>query len=274
MKNKEFENSISFFESLEEITRNYQYMFQSITDGLIEFQKALKSISEVMNAFHENIKIVGSIFTSELYKFGRIFAAIKKLEDNQFVYWDYLSQDFVDELLETKDVNEVLKKKIIENNCNYVNKTIKKCLSDLLMKKYEQLFKQAIDCYRKKYYDISINGLTSIIDGLLSDISRNTSHSMSPRINAVISKLKTNDILDYEENALLILVLTFEKTLISFCEFAPFDKEEPIGLNRHWIAHGRSSRKKTELDCVKLINLIYGMLLINQINNDEEVKDE
>lgn len=149
-----------------------------------------------------------------------------------------------------------------------MNKTIKKCLSDFLMQKYKRLFEQSITCYRKEYYDIAINGLTSIIDGLLSDISKNTTHSMPPRINAVINKLTTNDVLDDEENALLISALTFEKTLTSFCAFAPFEEEEPKGLNRHWIAHGRSKRKKTKLDCVKLINLIYGMLLINQINNN------
>ena len=240
MNNNDFEKCDSLFESLGEITRNYQNMFQSISSGLIRFQEVLKPISEMMNTFQENIKVI----TLGIYNVTREFDAIKKLGDSQFVYWNDLSQEFVEELLEAKDVDKLLREKIIANNYSNVNATIEECISDSLMQTHKQLFKQAVVCFRKGYYEISINGLTSIIDGLLSDISGNTAHNMSPRIRAVISKLKTNDVLDHEENALLILGLTFEKTINSFCAFAPFEKEEPNGLNRHWIAHWTIVNKK------------------------------
>ena len=74
---------------------------------------------------------------------------------------------------------------------------------------------------------------------------------------------------DHDEYATLTLALTLEKTLDSFSAFSDFSKKEPKGLNRHWIAHGRSTRKKTKLDCVKMINLIYGLLLIEQLDSLE-----
>ena len=64
------------------------------------------------------------------------------------------------------------------------------------------------------------------------------------------------------------LFYTFNKTVEIFTANSDFHGKEPKGLNRHWIAHGRSRRKKTKLDCVKLINLVYGIILI-----DAHIKD-
>ena len=61
--------------------------------------------------------------------------------------------------------------------------------------------------------------------------------------------------------------MTLEKTLDSFSAPSDFKGKEPKGLNRHWIAHGRATRKKTKLDCVKMINLIYGLLLIGELES-------
>lgn len=52
-----------------------------------------------------------------------------------------------------------------------------------------------------------------------------------------------------------------------FSANSEFSKKELKGLNRHWIAHGRSLKRKTKLDVVKMINLIYGMLLINELDD-------
>ena len=75
MNNNDFEKCDSLFESLGEITRNYQNMFQSISSGLIRFQEVLKPISEMMNTFQENIKVI----TLGIYNVTREFDAIKKI---------------------------------------------------------------------------------------------------------------------------------------------------------------------------------------------------
>lgn len=65
-------------------------------------------------------------------------------------------------------------------------------------------------------------------------------------------------------------MLTFEKTMELFSTNFDFKGEEPKELNRHWIMHGRSRRRKTEHDCVKLIYFIYGILLIDEFGKKEE----
>ena len=49
-----------------------------------------------------------------------------------------------------------------------------------------------------------------------------------------------------------------------------FDDPEPKILNRHWIMHGRSLRRKTKLDCVKMIRFIYGIILLDEIAQQYE----
>ena len=83
-------------------------------------------------------------------------------------------------------------------------------------------------------------------------------------------KLSTDKVLNQDEYAMLALAITFEKTLDLFSSTSSFASKEPKYLNRHWIAHGRSLHKKTKLDCIKMINLIYGLLLIDKFDSEDK----
>ena len=131
-----------------------------------------------------------------------------------------------------------------------------------MLQKHKRLYFQSVKAFRNGDSDLAVTGLTSVFDVLLTEISGNPTSSLKARVEAIKKKLKNEELLDHDEYAMITLALTLERTLDSFSANSDFKGKEPKGLNRHWIAHGRSTRKKSKIDCVKMINLIYGLLLI------------
>lgn len=233
----------------------------------------LQNIQEIMKPFLEAIKQCNVAYKEigkGLVEASRPLIAIEKMGEAQFVYWEYMTSEYVDLIVETENINKTLREYMQRDRYCKVNNTIDKILSSSKMQRHKRLFSQSIKAFRDGNSDLAVTGLTSVFDGLLSDVSKNPSSSLTPRIKTIKDKLDNDELLDHDEYAMLTLALTFEKTLDSFSAFSNFSKKEPKGLNRHWIAHGRSLRKKTKLDCVKMINLIYGLLLIEQFDTIEK----
>ena len=184
-----------------------------------------------------------------------------------------LYDEFVDSVLEADSVDNVLREYIKRDNFLTLHKTIDKCCTHSLMKKRFRLFDQSVKAFENGYSDLAVIGFTSVFDGLLADVSKNPMSSLKPRVNVIITKLENNECLDQNEYASLAFAITYYKTVISFSENSDFSGQEPKCLNRHWIAHGRSTRKKTKLDCVKMINLIYGLLLIEKCGSTKTAEE-
>jgi len=195
----------------------------------------------------------------------RPFRVVNKLGEAQFIYWDLLSDGFIDTILNSKDINKSLLEYCQKDNYAKINKTIQKCSKHVLMINYKRLFFQTISAYRNKKYDLSAVGLLAIIDGLLSDVSEKTTTDINRRVDTILEKIELHDIVDNDDVAVLTLVGTLMKTRESLSASYPFSGNEPALLNRHWIMHGRSHKRKTQLDCIKLINFIYGIILIHEV---------
>ncbi|MEG0835769.1 MAG: hypothetical protein RR413_10035 [Christensenellaceae bacterium] len=247
---------------LTETIQKIQEMVRPVAETAQRIREIIRPITEFVSEYQLEINKT----IHELSVAFRPLKAIAKMGEAQFVSWDYLSKDFMEAIFATNNTNKTLREYLAREKFKSVCNTIEKCENEPLMKKHFRLFKQSVSAYNRGDSDLAVNGFTSVFDGLLSDITGNSTHKLQPRIQTIRDKLEKDEILDNDEYAMLTLALTFEKTIESFSKPAPFETEEPKGLNRHWIAHGRSSRKKTVLDCVKLINLIYGLLLINKLD--------
>ena len=66
-----------------------------------------------------------------------------------------------------------------------------------------------------------------------------------------------------------ILIATFTSAVDAFGTTVKFDEAEPE-LNRHRIAHGRMTRSMEKIDCIRIINLLYGTLLMGKLGGKEE----
>ena len=232
-------------------------------EALQNIQSALRPIVEAIEQYKPKVTEIGKA----LLHATRPLSAIEKMGDAQFVCWDYMTEDFVDAVVDADNVNKTLREHMLRDRFQSVNHTIDNTISSPTMHKHKRLYNQAVEAFRNSHNDLAVTGFTSVFDGLLADTSGNSTSRLVPRINVIKQKLENDELLDHDEYAMLTLAMTLERTLDSFSASSDFKGKEPKGLNRHWIAHGRSTRKKTKLDCVKMINLIYGLLLIEELGS-------
>ena len=259
--------SVPDFSALSETANRIREFTQPILESVQRFQEIMQPIIEAVERYKPQIEALSQVLSEA----ARQMSASRKLGDAQFVFWDYMTKEFIDDILDSNNINKTLREYLVRDKFESVNSTIAKCSSNPSMKKHLRLYGQAIEAFQNGQCDLSVTGLTSVFDGLLADISKNSTHSLPPRIKIIKDKLENSEILEHDEFATLTLALTFEKTLDTFSASSSFSKKEPKGLNRHWIAHGRSLRKKTKLDCVKMIHLIYGLLLIEELDAKESI---
>ncbi len=248
------------FSPLIKITQNVQKMMPSFTEMVVSFQASLRPLLSTLIEFQPKIDNIIAGFKEA----SRLLIVTEKLGDAQFVQWNYLSEELIDTVLSSNNTNKTLRHLLLTDKFKSINVTIEKCMANSYLHKYMRLFEQSVSTFKSGQSDLAVIGFTSIIDGLLSDLSGIETTSIAKRSSTILSKLEENEFVDSDEYALLTLMLTFQRTISSFSASSDFSKKEPKGLNRHWIMHGRSHRRKTKLDCVKLINLIYGIILIDE----------
>lgn len=246
------------FSGLGALLSQMQEFTRPVMEAVHSIQSALKPIVEAIEQYRPKVAEIGQA----LLQATRPLSAIRKMGEAQFAFWDYMTDEFVDAIVGAENINKTLREQLIRDRFSAVNKTIDKTLSSAVMHKHKRLYSQSVKAFRNGGNDLAVTGFTFVFDGLLADTSGNPAASLKPRINVIKHKLDNDEFLDNDEYAMLTLALTLEKTLDSFSAPSDFKGKEPTGLNRHWIAHGRSTRKKSKIDCVKMINLIYGLLLI------------
>lgn len=251
------------FSGLSAALSRIQEITRPALEALQNIQSTLQPIVEALEQYKPKVAEIGQA----LLQASRRFSAIRKMGDAQFVFWDYMTEEYVDAIVDSENINKTLRKQMIRERFSKVYRTIDKTLSSAVMQKHKRLYSQSVNAFRSGDSDLAVTGFTSIFDGLLADTSGNPAASLKPRINVIKHKLENDELLDHDEYAMITFAMTLEKTLDSFSANSDFEGEEPKGLNRHWIAHGRSTRKKTKLDCVKMINLIYGLLLIGELES-------
>lgn len=225
--------------------------------------KAINNIFSSLKPYYEKMRKIAA----EVAVASRPLVALNIMTENQIVYWDKLPQEFVEGIIDAKKINAYLLSWYRKENFKKVEETIDNSINSSILKPYLKLYIQAIDAYRQKNNDLALLGFSAIIDGLLTDVSGNPTHSMIKRVNELINKIENDIDLDVIESSSFILIYTIEPMMESFASYAPFDQPEPKTLNRNWLMHGRSHRRRSKLDCIKLINFIYGLILLDELNN-------
>jgi len=256
-----------------EATQQFADGIAPIAAAVARFQEQISiSMEPIIKAFNNfNFSIPKGVLDS-LQRFAessRPMSTIVKLAKAQYVYWDYLEDGFIEIIYNSKNVNKTLREYHEKDKFLLVDVAVNKCLALLAEKHTKRLFEQAVFSYKNKQYDIAAVGLISVIDALLTSVSGDTGTSIFKRADAILVRIEHDDEISSDEYSVIALTWTFRETMESLCADSDFTLKEPRGLNRHWIAHGRSIRRKTRLDCIKLINFIYGILLISAFGEKE-----
>lgn len=248
-------------------------------DGLTNVLNSFSSyINNFYNNYYESIRETINTITSRfaelalnIQKWSRPYNAIRKLADCQYVFWDYLDDEEIDLILESDNINKTLRELNLKSNFADIKDIAQKCLEKSYIKPYGKLFLQSMSAFEDGNSELAILGFISIIDGLLSDVSNDTTPKIFQRADTILRKIEDDEDIDNDEFSVFALLITFRETMESFAHNSDFKKKEPKNLNRHWIMHGRSRRRKTKLDCIKTIRFIYGIILIDELSKKEEL---
>ena len=245
-----------------------RFAIYSVMKPYFEFANAVhNSIVSFVKPFMEFVERAAQIvkiLSPEIEK----YLAILKLAEVQYVNFGHIDTDFAKQINEADNVNKILRQTHEQNKYRQVNNTIRLCGDHALMHTYKKMFSQAILAYRNKHNELAIVGFLAVIDGLLTDVSKDSATSIFNRANIILEKAVKSETIDFDDEELhvLALTITFVKTVELLSAQSDFNGKEPPSLNRHWIMHGRSRRRKTKLDCIKLIHFIYGILLIHDFS--------
>lgn len=240
-----------------------------VKEGMLNFfmkKNPDATLEEITLAKNEIYDLISKL-KDEFYKILLPFSAIAKLASEQFIIYDLPDIDYAERILAEDDIGKLV---LTEKNLlEYFEHIIEAIESSSCISPYSKLFSQGILACKSGYYDLAILGFLTIVDGLLSDISNNPTVSIKKRVDDIlfeeISLVEMIKLPEEEQEKKIknyMMKFSVAKAAEVLQASVPFNGEEPNGINRHWLMHGRSRKVITELDCIKLINFIYGLLHI------------
>ena len=219
-----------------------------------------EQIAEVEKGIRELIEGVADFWHEEVSK---PLMAIEKLGKNQYVCWEDPGKEGYESILESKNLDEWI---LACTNEAELKEMVGGALMHPLLQQHTQLIEQAFHAYERGSYALSILGMLAAIDALLSGVSGMiNSTGMKQRINSIFDKLNQKRTVTKREMKDLCLGFTTAETLKRLTITKNFDESEPENINRHWLMHGRSRREISRLDCIKMLRLINGILLVHEL---------
>ena len=253
-------------QSLSNGSRRFSELMQNAENTVIRYKEWLQSISEAADAFNAKFKEA----IENINRMARPLLAVDKLKATQYVFWEFMTPDFVEDIINSPDVNEMMQAYESKNEYAKSEAILAQCVEHPFVAPQQRLFEQVVASYRNSHYDIAAVGFMAIIDCALSMCSGKSTHNLPHRCEAIMQKIKENAAVSKNEYAEVTLIVTFRAMLDSLDEYfgfpeIPNEDIEPLKLNRHWLMHGRTIKEKTRFDCIKLINLLYGIILIDRI---------
>ncbi|MCR4755746.1 MAG: hypothetical protein K5868_09500 [Lachnospiraceae bacterium] len=258
-------NSISYDLSniLEPIDKGRQSIIEMINNTLEQYRMVVKPILDLFVPIHETI--IGAV-----RNMGEAFKPIsvaRMLGEHQYIQWERMPESFVEDIYNSSNIDKTLRLMYEREKYKSFYTVANSCIESGILGRNDRIIHQAVNSFANKDYDLASIGITVVLDGTLSRITGNVTTNIKSRVNQLLQQLNEDEELTNEEYALLTLYISLDNALGTFAASLPFDGIEPSCINRHWMVHGRSSRRRTKMDCVKLIRFLYAVIIINEIEN-------
>lgn len=273
MKENNFPNYSEIAKHIEQVNKALQPYQSALAEIAVVYNNTVNCISSALNAIYPVLEkisqykeqIINSVTIAQ--SAVRTFEAVNKLGESEFVFWEYLSEDVIDDILKSDNIDNFLLYYSTKNGNENINYVIDELKKSRFVIKYLKSFEDSVTAYNGGLYNAALTSLVSIFDGVLADVSGMSRTNIDSRVKAAIFSLENNKELSDVDFPILVLISSFDGAMELFGAYSDFEKEEPNYLNRHWIAHGRSTKQRTQLDCIKVFRLIYGLILIYELSN-------
>ncbi len=191
-------------------------------------------------------------------------SAANRLADHQVIFTDDIDITFAKQVLETENIDNLIEHYYFEDS--RINRVLQNCRNSNRMSPYSILFSEIECALWQEHFQLTCLGLFAILDGLLADITQKPKcTSFKPRIETIKNKLTNNCKLSKLDKKILCIAIALQEFENSVFSDSDFSKEEPSNLNRHWVVHGRTRKKYTRCDCIKLLLWIDAILFISNL---------
>ena len=250
----------------------------SIFEGLTGFVKGLETfcnaIGKAITWYEENADIISSYLLA-FAEFGEWSIATSKLIENQFVFTDNLTPDLAHEIYQGADVEEVMTHYYFDNDGQNMEKLIQRCKYSNYIREYRELYHQILNAYDREDYLLACIGLFSLVDGLLAEYSGMIEQTgFKKRLERISDKLADKVVLNEIDKKTICIYEAFKKFDCSVFNDSVFSDKEPPTVNRHWDVHGRTHRKHTRIDFLKVLLWLDAVIYLHDKSTQLEGKEE
>ena len=250
----------------------------SIFEGLTGFVKGLETfcnaIGKAITWYEENADIISS-YLLVFAEFGEWSIATNKLIENQFVFTDNLTPDLAHEIYLGADVEEVMTRYYFDNDGQNMKKLIQRCKDSNYIREYRELYHQILNAYDREDYLLACIGLFSLVDGLLAECSGMIEQTgFKKRLERISDKLADKVVLNEIDKKTICIYEAFKKFDCSVFNDSVFSDKEPPTVNRHWDVHGRTHRKHTRIDFLKVLLWLDAVIYLHDKSTQLEGKEE
>lgn len=249
-----------------------------IFEGLTGFVKGLETfcnaIGKAITWYEENADIISSYLLA-FAEFGEWSIATSKLIENQFVFTDNLTPDLAHEIYQGADVEEVMTHYYFDNDGQNMEKLIQRCKYSNYIREYRELYHQILNAYDREDYLLACIGLFSLVDGLLAECSGMIEQTgFKKRLERISDKLADKVVLNEIDKKTICIYEAFKKFDCSVFNDSVFSDKEPPTVNRHWDVHGRTHRKHTRIDFLKVLLWLDAVIYLHDKSTQLEGKEE
>lgn len=250
----------------------------SIFEGLTGFVKGLETfcnaIGKAITWYEENADIISSYLLA-FAEFGEWSIATSKLIENQFVFTDNLTPALAHEIYQGADVEEVMTRYYFDNDGQNMEKLIQRCKYSNYIREYRELYHQILNAYDREDYLLACIGLFSLVDGLLAECSGMIEQTgFKKRLARISDKLADKVVLNEIDKKTICIYEAFKKFDCSVFNDSVFSDKEPPMVNRHWDVHGRTHRKHTRIDFLKVLLWLDALIYLHDKSTQLEGKEE
>lgn len=251
---------------------NYD-IFEDLSDIVKGLKTFAYALNKVQTWYQQNADTIAN-YLLDFAEFGEWSVATNKLIESQFVFTDNLTQILAHEIYQGADVEKVITRYYFDNDEQNMKKLIQRCKDSDCIREYRELYNQILNAYDRGDYLLACIGLFSLVDGLLADCSGINITAFQKRLDCIADKFADKAELNEIDRKTLCIYDAFKKFNCSVFRDSRFSEEEPQAVNRHWDVHGRTRRKHTQIDFLKVLLWLDAIIYLSdkdmQLGNEEK----
>ena len=233
-----------------------------------DWQEAFRVFQKAMVAFQEKIQPIIKELDASIKKNAPLlerirlnFIFLELAKKNQLVIvWNTTDAER-DYIISSENPQAALFNVFKKNDYTLLNSIISSTKeSGSIPSHAMSIYDEAVKAYFAHLYNPCIMALFPIIDNLLTKITQNHNTSFDARLKSIEQSMQA-----FSFTAFTYTVLG---VMFSFSRQSDFKNgTEPNELNRHWLLHGRSTRKVSSEDCIKVFCFILALTILDQAQN-------